>query len=363
MKIKDKNLYFVGGVVRDEILGTTSFDTDYCYEGNAIEFAKDFNIIKTNPDFGTVRILHNDEEIDIASTRTESYPKAGHLPVVDKIACPLAEDLKRRDFTINALAKNTISGEIVDFYGGLTDIQNKTLRVLHDSSFIDDPSRIIRGLKFSVRFGFELDEHTLELQNKYLNNINYDMSFHRIKKELIETFNLNSYKAYQKFLSQGIYKLFGDSEPFFKLNRIVENLITKYKPNNIWVIYASAFNLSNLALTTEEQNIIDSLIKIKSATLTEEYDIYKLFKDIPLESIIIYASSVNYDIAKIYLEKLANIFIETKGDDLLKIGIPQGKLYSEIFDFLMKEKIKNPNLNKYEELELVKKEFYDKKTL
>ena len=78
MKIKDKNLYLVGGVVRDEILGTTSFDIDYCYEGNAIEFAQKFDIIKTNPDFGTVRIAYNNKEIDIASTRTETYPKAGH---------------------------------------------------------------------------------------------------------------------------------------------------------------------------------------------------------------------------------------------------------------------------------------------
>ncbi len=357
MKIKDKNLYFVGGVVRDEILGTTSFDTDYCYEGNAIEFAKDFDIIKTNPDFGTVRILHNGKEIDIASTRTERYPKVGHLPVVDKIACPLAEDLRRRDFTINALAKNTITGEIIDFHGGLEDIRNKTLRVLHDNSFIDDPSRIIRGLKFSIRFGFELDEHSFKLQNEYLSNINYDMSFHRIKKELMETFNLNSYKAYQKFISQGIYKLLNYSEPLLRLDEVVESLITKYKPNNTWIIYASSFNLSNLALTAEEQNIIDSFKKIKSMTPGDEYDIYKLFKEIPLESAIIYASAVNYKIAKIYLEKLANISIETKGEDLLKLGIPQGKIYSEIFEYLIKEKIKNPNLNQYEELKLVKARF------
>ena len=70
----------------------------------------------------------------------------------------------------------------------MNDLENKKLRVLHDESFIDDPTRIIRGLKFAVRFGFELEEHTKKLQDEYLANINYDMSYKRVKKELIETF-------------------------------------------------------------------------------------------------------------------------------------------------------------------------------
>ena len=115
VKIKDKNLYFVGGVVRDAFLNISSFDIDFCYEGNAIEFAKNLNVIKTNPDFGTVRVQSEEGEIDIASTRMETYPKSGHLPVVKEIGCPLKEDLKRRDFTINALAKSTLTGEVVDY--------------------------------------------------------------------------------------------------------------------------------------------------------------------------------------------------------------------------------------------------------
>ena len=183
VKIKDKNLYYIGGVVRDEILGIPSFDVDFCYEGNAIEFSKNFNVIKTNPDFGTVRIIFDNQEIDIASTRTETYPKHGHLPIVNNIGCSLKEDLSRRDFTINAMAKNTVTGEIVDYFNGLEDIKNKQLRVLHNNSFIEDPSRILRALKFAVRFDFELSYETKRLQEEYLNNINYDMSYHRIKKE------------------------------------------------------------------------------------------------------------------------------------------------------------------------------------
>ena len=206
MDLKDKNLYYVGGVVRDEILNSPSFDIDFCYEGNAIEFAENLNIIKTNPEFGTVRVLTENGEIDIASTRTETYPKVGHLPIINKIGCSLKEDLSRRDFTINALAKNTLTGEIIDHFNGLEDLKKKKLKVLHEKSFIDDPSRIIRGLKFAIRFNFELAEDTQKLQEIYLENINYDMSFHRIKKEIKETFNLNSQKALERFINQRIYR-------------------------------------------------------------------------------------------------------------------------------------------------------------
>ena len=77
MFLKDGNLYYVGGVVRDEYLKTPNFDIDYCYEGNAIEFAQknELNIVKANQAFGTVRIINGDKEIDIASTRIESYPR------------------------------------------------------------------------------------------------------------------------------------------------------------------------------------------------------------------------------------------------------------------------------------------------
>ena len=159
--LKDKNLYCVGGYIRDEILGIKNFDIDYCYQGNAIEFAKNnFQVIKENPSFGTVKaFVENIGELDIASTREERYPRKGHLPEVFNIGCSLEEDLKRRDFTVNTLARCTNdTDKIIDFFDGQSDIEKKLLRILHKNSFIDDPSRIIRGLKFSVRFGFKLDD-------------------------------------------------------------------------------------------------------------------------------------------------------------------------------------------------------------
>ncbi len=264
MKLKDNNLFYVGGVVRDEILGISSLDIDYTYQGNAIEFAKNLDVIKVNPDFGTVRVLVDGNEIDIASTRIESYPRKGHLPVIEKIGCSLKEDLKRRDFTINAMAKRSTNNEFVDYYNGKGDIEDKKLRVLHENSFVDDPSRIIRGLKFSVRFGFGLDSETKKLQDYYLSNINYDMSYHRLKKELKETFNLNKDQAFEKFLSQGIYKLLGDNQILPSINGSIEELIKKFPCENVWLVYMSFFDLSNFELTRGEKRILEWNDKLRT---------------------------------------------------------------------------------------------------
>ena len=263
--LQESNLYYIGGVVRDGILGVPSFDTDYCYEGNAIEFAKNqgLNIIKENPAFGTVRVLYEGKEIDIASTRCETYPRKGHLPQVEKIGCPLAEDVKRRDFTINAIAKRTTDGEIIDFTGGVKDIEAKKLRVLHDKSFIDDPTRIVRGLKFAVRFGFELDEKTKELQEEYLCNINYDMSYHRLKKELVETFSLNRQEALDRFITQGIYKLLSPDCKSVEIHTNIESLIEENPVNTVWIVYMGLFNLENLELTRAEKKILDWAERLK----------------------------------------------------------------------------------------------------
>ena len=281
MAIKDKNLYYVGGIVRDEFLNIESLDIDYCYEGNAIEFAKALQVIKINPDFGTVRVINSGKEIDIASTRKESYPKLGHLPVVNKIGCSLLEDLSRRDFTINAMAKNTLSGELYDPFNGLKDLINKKLRVLHDKSFIDDPTRILRGLKFSVRLGFELEGNTKLLQDEYLKNINYDMSYHRLKKELKETFNLNKISAFNLFIEQGIYKLLGENQVAHSINPKIEELINKYKPENTWLIYLANFELSNLELNSQEKEILKSFEDIKNKEFVDDFELYNYFKGLP----------------------------------------------------------------------------------
>lgn len=278
--LKDDNLYYIGGVVRDEILKKKSRDIDFCYEGNAIEFAKEkgLNIIKENPKFGTVRVLIEDKEVDIASTRTETYPKKGHLPVVENIGCSIEEDTFRRDFTINSLAKRTTNGELIDYWGGMVDMENKLLRVHHENSFIDDPTRIIRALKFSVRFGFKLAEMTEIYQKAYLDNINYDISYHRLKKELIETFSLNRQVVLEKFIRQGLYKLLGPNVQAPNIEINISKILQQYPTQNTWLVYLSFFDLSNLELTRSEKKILDWANRLKKE---------KPNNNTPIESILI----------------------------------------------------------------------------
>ncbi len=389
INIKDTSnkLFYIGGVVRDELLGRKSFDIDITYVGNAIEYCGRFGeVIQENPDFGTVRVKllplirslgtfsrigEKDEVIvDFASTRSESYPRKGHLPVVDKIGCSLREDVMRRDFTINALAKSVTTGKIIDYTGGLEDLKNKKLRVLHDESFIDDPTRIIRGLKFSVRFGFDLDEHTRKLQEDYLENINYDMSYKRVKKELIETFNPRYFPssafqapspaigekgmyqlAFEKFINEKIYKLVTPNEVEMPSVNI-EQLVNDYRPENVWLIYVGVLgDLSRLPLTKIEQKILDDVPEEK---LNGDFELYKAFENARLESVLLYGILKDEAGARHYLDDLRKIKILLNGDDLQKLGIKPSPKYQQIFDEILKQKLKNPNMTKQDEIEHLK---------
>ena len=378
IKINDNSnkLFYIGGVVRDELLGRESLDVDITYVGNAIEYCSKFGeVVQVNPDFGTVRVAipshpslcdtHSsigtmgEVTIDFASTRSENYPQKGHLPVVEKIGCSLKEDVMRRDFTINALAKSVTTGEIVDYVGGLEDLKNKKLRVLHDESFIDDPTRIIRGLKFATRFGFELEEHTKKLQDEYLTNINYDMSYKRVKKELIETFSLNSQSAFKAFIDQKIYKLVTPND--VKIPKVnVENLVTTYLavqspsyPVALWLIYVGILgDLSRLPLTKIEQKILDDVPK---EILKTDFELYKTFQNARIETILLYAILKDEVGARHYLDDLQNIKLEITGKDLQNLGIKPSPKYQEIFDEVLKAKLQNPKISKKDEVEIAKK--------
>ena len=375
IKINDNSnkLFYIGGVVRDELLGRESLDVDITYVGNAIEYCSKFGeVVQVNPDFGTVRVAipshpslcnthspigtMDEVTVDFASTRSESYPKKGHLPVVEKIGCSLREDVMRRDFTINALAKSVTTEEIVDYVGGLEDLKNKKLRVLHDESFIDDPTRIIRGLKFATRFGFELEEHTKKLQDEYLANINYDMSYKRVKKELIETFSLNSQSAFKAFIDQKIYKLVTPNDVEIpKVN--VENLVTTYLadqlsscPAAIWLVYVGILgDLSRLPLTKFEQKILDDVPK---EVLKSDFELYKTFQNARIETVLLYAITKDETGARHYLDDLRKIKLDITGKDLQTLGIKPSPKYQEIFDEVLKVKLKNPSMVKDDEIEV-----------
>ncbi|HJT20739.1 MAG TPA: hypothetical protein VJ746_09725 [Nitrospira sp.] len=164
------SLYLVGGVVRDLLLKRATWDLDLTVEGNGTAFARAVADrygagLAVFERFATARLVLPDGlKVDIASTRSESYPKVAALPVV--IPSSLKDDLYRRDFTINAMAiqlNGAAFGTLHDPYQGQRDLRTKTLRVLHDNSFLDDPTRIFRGIRFVQRFGLKWDSKSRRL--------------------------------------------------------------------------------------------------------------------------------------------------------------------------------------------------------
>ena len=259
INIKDTSnkLFFIGGVVRDELLGRESFDIDITYVGNAIEYCSKFGeVIQVNPDFGTVRVKvkqhehgidplpnfslsHSDKDeiqpsplereefiVDFASTRSESYPRKGHLPVVEKIGCTLKEDVMRRDFTINALAKSVTTGEIVDYTGGLEDLKNKTM-IMH----IDGTLFFGSASQIASRIDDVLDNRNVILDCSNLKSIDISAVF--AMEDLILTLKgqnvrviiiFNNRDVAASTLKLGLRKLISPNDIAFSTQEAVESI-------------------------------------------------------------------------------------------------------------------------------------------
>lgn len=156
-------LYLVGGALRDRLLGRQPAGLDVAVEGDAATVARRLGgEVTEHPAFLTAETTLGGVELDLTSTRRESYPAPGALPVVEPAS--IAEDLPRRDFTVNAMAV-PLQGEpeLIDPLSGLDDLRAGLLRVLHDRSFADDPTRALRAARYAARLGFELEPHTAEL--------------------------------------------------------------------------------------------------------------------------------------------------------------------------------------------------------
>jgi tRNA nucleotidyltransferase (CCA-adding enzyme) len=154
--------YLVGGVVRDALLGRELADVDVVVEGDVNELAARLGgASRSHSRFGTARVSLDGGDVDLATARTETYAHPGALPNVEP--ADLGADLGRRDFTINAMAVPLAGGDLIDPHSGLADLEAGVVRVLHDGSFADDPTRALRAGRYAARFGFAPDRHTLEL--------------------------------------------------------------------------------------------------------------------------------------------------------------------------------------------------------
>jgi len=164
------SIFGVGGFVRDLLMRTENYDIDIVVEGDGIRFAEEFEKrvpcrIRTHKKFGTALILFSDGlKVDVATARLEVYDSPAALPTVERGS--IKADLYRRDFTINTLAiqlNPRAFGELIDFFGGVKDIKEKVIRALHNLSFVEDPTRIYRAIRFEQRFKFQIGKHTQNL--------------------------------------------------------------------------------------------------------------------------------------------------------------------------------------------------------
>ena len=188
-----EGVYLVGGTVRDILLAEQSFDVDIAVEGDAIELATALaealdGRVRPHEKFGTAVVLYAEAgRIDVVTTRTEFYDAPAALPTVEHAT--IREDLFRRDFTINAMAvslKGDDLGRLVDPFSGRADLEQGVIRVLHNLSFIDDPTRIFRAIRYENRYGFRMDEHTARLARSTIEmGLVGDLSSARLRDELV----------------------------------------------------------------------------------------------------------------------------------------------------------------------------------
>lgn len=199
------SLYMVGGFVRDLLLGMPTLDLDLVVEGDAITLAKalakDFGgRVRSHARFGTAKLIIEDPQklamgypshLDFTSARIEFYEHPSALPEVEMSS--IKQDLYRRDFTINTLAISLNPerfGELYDFYGGLKDLERGLIRVLHNLSFVEDPTRILRAVRLEQRLGFRIETRTLELVDNaldLLDKVSGERIYHELRLTLQES--------------------------------------------------------------------------------------------------------------------------------------------------------------------------------
>lgn len=306
----DARAYLVGGPVRDLLCAKQSFDLDIAIEpnGDSAKFINELSVkfnanVISHKRFGTFIItLPNKSHIDFATTRVESYAKPGALPEV-KFAC-IENDLSRRDFSINAIALSinpSSFGAIIDPFGGVLAVKNKTLQVLHNLSFQDDPTRIFRLARFASR-GFNVEKNTLKLAKthcKYIKNI----SSQRIKNEILAILKEEN-SAYALNLLSKIGAILKISDYTAKIKN---------------------FNFLNSGKCEKDKLLL--LIKQIGSQNAEKF----------LQELCFSKKNITLILAS--FKKIKTIQL-LNGADLKKLKIKPGPIYKQIFTELLKRNIK-----------------------
>ena len=371
------SVYLVGGFVRDLILGEPNLDLDIVVEGDGIAFAAELakslkSHLVRHRRFGTATVLTSDKlKVDISTAREEYYEKPAALPCVR--AGMLKDDLKRRDFSINAMAISINRGDfgrLIDFFKGRDDLHYKRIRILHDLSFIDDPTRILRGIRFEQRYGFHIEPHTLRVLKCALEaDMLSRVSPHRIRDEIILILkeadplacivrmqHLSGFAFIQAHLKVG--------SKVIRLLRAVRREIEWFSENfsrrrslDSWLMYFTVMldSLSSRQITAlcrrlalnkgDEKRILsfrkESLIlknRLSKSGLKPS-DIFKLLEPLSYEVILLakahYGSKRLNNYISRFLQLYNGMSSLISGKDLMRMGLAPGPHYKQILDELL----------------------------
>ncbi len=385
--------YLVGGFVRDLILGVKNLDLDIVIEGDGIKFTQDFANslgVKFTPhrQFGTATVsIRPSLKVDFSSARKEFYPGSARLPVVEPGS--LRDDLFRRDFTINAMAISLSDGRLIDYFCGQADLRHKIIRFLHPLSFIDDPTRVLRAIRFEQRYDFKIEPKTLGLLNEAVKTgLLEKVHPHRTRDELAlilkEKNPVKEIKRLERltgfdFILRGLRV----SKNNYSFLRSIEREIRWFNQRNAgrraldsWLIYLIGLldSLDKAAVKKvcakfgfqkgEEKRLL-SYKQVRTKDIADlskagikPSRLYVLLEPLSYETIIALRakyrdSLIRRNIAD-FLEIYNGMRIFVCGEDLHCLGLLPGPRYQKIFAQVLNAKLNGRVKTKEEELSLIR---------
>lgn len=408
--------YVIGGITRDLLLFQEKRlavkDVDITLEGDAQAFtqfltenSRNFVVEEQFPEFGTAKVRYKESLLfDFASTRQEIYPNCGALPVVVSRGVPLGNDIIRRDFTVNSLAFSIHElGQVLDYSNGMRDVQMRQLRVLHPVSFFEDPSRIVRAMKFGARFNFELGEETLGLLKQFLQygGICYKGGGERIKQEIKGFLGAAESEAKSRwirfFMEEGCYRLINmesgyqpTPETLERLSRIstvlpeIETTLSNYmQPDFLFDTYLCFLcrdmpddefqkTEDRLGLTRNEREFTEQYRRVKEKVgaqfaklhdFTSPAEIYDLFHGLHYITVVACLVELGLEDRKHmrtvleallkYKRKWEKMTLSLNGNDLIELGVPKGKQIGQVLDQLLHVKLAGQLPDRLDEVQFV----------
>ncbi|HEX6713327.1 MAG TPA: hypothetical protein VF066_08075 [Thermoleophilaceae bacterium] len=354
--------WLVGGAVRDLMLGAASVDLDVAIEGDARSVARELAArlggeAVEHERFGTATVRAGELAVDLASTRRETYAQPGALPDVE--AASLDADLARRDFTINAIAASLPSGEVRDPHGGRADLDAGVMRVLHPGSFVDDPTRLLRAVRYESRFGFRMDPETERLAREAIAaGAPSTVSAARVRDELLDMLEEPQVAASvarmaDLALDRALSPLLGDARPE-DVAAAAEAAEARGGQRRFAALAAMiAPDPEDLAGWIEELNLPAAdrdavlhagrkgpqLVRSLEPPLPDSAIHALLHCELPETLGVAVALGARQDPIDRYLEHLSGARLDITGDDLRAAGIPEGPAIGRALRETLKRKL------------------------